>query len=190
MVERAGWGQRDRALHRPGGGPVAPRYRQIEQALAAQIRRPDLPAGSLVSSARQICERYAVSPITSSARWALLALTKQGLVYRQVGIGSFVADAAARSDVTLVFTGFDTVRWRASAGAMGERVGGVGEAAWRHDCLRRRGGVGWREVLGRITRRRRRNAGRFASPSSAPGRTLRRVSWRAWRGGRSSPAPG
>jgi DNA-binding LacI/PurR family transcriptional regulator len=132
MGESARGGPRDRVLHTPGGGPVAPLYRQIQQELAAQIRRSDLPAGSLVPSERQLCERYGVSPIT--ARRALLELTKQGLIYRQVGIGSFVADPAARPDVTLVFAGFDAARWRTSAGAMGELVGGVSEAAWRRDC--------------------------------------------------------
>jgi DNA-binding FadR family transcriptional regulator len=52
-------------LHLPGAGPVEPLYRQIERELAAQIRRGELPAGSLVPSERQICERYGVSAITA-----------------------------------------------------------------------------------------------------------------------------
>src|SRR5687767_2673783 len=119
-------------LHQPGAGPVEPLYRQIERELAAQIRRGDLPAGGLVPSERQVCERYGVSPIT--ARRALLELTKQGLIYRQAGIGSFVADPGACLRMSLVFAGFGADRWRTSAGAMGELVGGVSETAWRHDA--------------------------------------------------------
>jgi DNA-binding LacI/PurR family transcriptional regulator len=119
-------------LHLPGAGPVEPLYRQIVRNLEAQIRQGALPRGSLVPSERQICKQYGVSPIT--ARRALSELTRQGLIYRQAGIGSFVADPAASLRMSLVFVGFDADRWRTSAGSMGELVGGVSETAWRHDA--------------------------------------------------------
>lgn len=124
--------RRDR-LHPPGGGPVQHLYRQIANELAAQIRQGDLPVGGLVPSERQVCERYGVSAIT--ARRALQELTRQHLIYRQVGLGSFVADPARRKRLALVSAGFDMRLWQSAAGAMGEIVGGASEVAWRHDCL-------------------------------------------------------
>jgi LacI family transcriptional regulator len=111
---------------------VVPLYRQIERKLAAQIRRGALPAGSLVPSERQICEQFAVSHIT--ARRALLELQNRGLIYRQAGIGTFVADPKRRTRLTLVLAGFDAAGWQGAAGAMGELVGGITEVAWRHNC--------------------------------------------------------
>ena len=122
----------------PGGGAAAPagrvrpRYQEIEQELAARIRRGELAAGGLVPSERRLCEDFRVSTIT--ARRALLELTRRGLIYRLPGMGSFVADPGRRRRLSLAMIGFDGVRWRNSAGPMGELVGGVSEAAWRHDC--------------------------------------------------------
>jgi LacI family transcriptional regulator len=85
-----------------------------------------------VPSERQISTRYGVSSIT--ARRALLELTKEGLIYGHQGIGRFVSDLARERHVTLLLAGFDAARWRSSAGAMGDIVGGATEATWRHDC--------------------------------------------------------
>lgn len=122
----------ERVLHRPGAGPVLPLYRQIVNDLAAQIRQSLLPPGSRVPSERELCDRYGVSAVT--ARRALLELTQRGMIYRQVGIGSFVADPARGKRLSLVFAGFDAVRWASAAGAMGELIGGVSEVAWRQNC--------------------------------------------------------
>lgn len=119
-------------LHRPGSGPVQPLYRQIVNDLAAQIRQSLLPPGSRVPSERELCDRYGVSTVT--ARRALLELTQRGAIYRQAGIGSFVADPARGKRLTLVLCGFDAERWGSVAGAMGELIGGVSEVAWRHNC--------------------------------------------------------
>jgi len=121
-----------RPLRRPGAGPVEPLYRQIHVDLAARICSGELSPGAPVPSERQISEQYGVSSIT--ARRALLELTKQGLIYGHQGIGRFVSDLARERHVTLVLAGFDAARWRSSAGAMGELVGGVTEVTWRHDC--------------------------------------------------------
>jgi len=86
----------------------------------------------MVPSERQLCEHYGVSPIT--ARRALLELARDGLVYRQQGIGTFVAGPARGQRLTLVFAGFDPARWSSAAGGMGDLVGGVSEVAWRHNC--------------------------------------------------------
>jgi DNA-binding LacI/PurR family transcriptional regulator len=119
-------------LRRPGSGPVEPLYRQIQADLETRIRSGELLPGMAVPSERQVSETYGVSSIT--ARRALLELSKQGLIYGHQGIGRFVADLARERHVTLVLAGFDAARWRSSAGAMGELVGGVTEVTWRLDC--------------------------------------------------------
>jgi DNA-binding LacI/PurR family transcriptional regulator len=121
-----------RSLRRPAGRPVEPLYRQIQADLAARIRGGELAPGAPVPSERQLSERYGVSSIT--ARRALLELTKHGLIYGHQGLGRFVSDLARERHVTLLLAGFDAARWRSSAGAMGELVGGVTEVTWRHDC--------------------------------------------------------
>jgi DNA-binding transcriptional regulator YhcF (GntR family) len=121
-----------RPLRRPGAVPVEPLYRQIHADLAARIRGGELVPGAPVPSERQLSEQYGVSSIT--ARRALLELIKQGLIYGHQGIGRFVSDLARERHLTLILAGFDSARWRSSAGAMGELVGGVTEVTWRRDC--------------------------------------------------------
>jgi DNA-binding LacI/PurR family transcriptional regulator len=126
-------GPHDRTpLRRPGAGPVDSLYRQIRADLASRIRSGELTPGSPVPSERLISKQYGVSSIT--ARRALLELTKEGLIYGHQGIGRFVSDTARERHVTLLLAGFDAARWRSSAGAMGELVGGATEVTWRHDC--------------------------------------------------------
>src|SRR5687768_13842884 len=111
---------------------LGPRYRRIERELAARIRRGELGPGEVVPSEHQLCTQYGVSVTT--ARRALLELTRQGLIYRQAGVGSFVADPARSARLCLVFAGFEPGRWRNSASSMGELIGGVSDTVWRHDC--------------------------------------------------------
>jgi DNA-binding LacI/PurR family transcriptional regulator len=106
-------------------------YQEVERDVAARIRRGELAAGSLVPSEAQIRERYGVSVTT--ARRALLELTRQRLVVRQAGVGTFVADPASSKRLALVFAGFEASRWRSAASSIGELVGGVSDAAWRHE---------------------------------------------------------
>jgi DNA-binding LacI/PurR family transcriptional regulator len=115
-----------------GGRPAGPLYRHVQQDLGARIRRGDLPVGSLVPSEHQICAQYGVSMTT--ARRALLELTRQGLIYRHAGLGSFVADPGRNKRLGLVFAGFDSARWRNGSFSIGELVGGVTEVVWRHEC--------------------------------------------------------
>jgi DNA-binding LacI/PurR family transcriptional regulator len=107
-------------------------YRRIQQDLSARIRRGELPVGSVVPSEHQLCAQYGVSVTT--ARRALSELTRQGLVYRHAGLGSFVADPGRDKRLSLVFAGFDPSQWRTGSYAMGELVGGVSEVAWRREC--------------------------------------------------------
>jgi DNA-binding LacI/PurR family transcriptional regulator len=119
---------RSRRRIRSGSGPL---YQEVERDLAARIRRGDLAAGSLVPSEAQIRERYGVSVTT--ARRALLELTRQRLIVRQAGVGTFVADPASSKRLALVFAGFEPGPWRSAASSIGELVGGVSDAAWRHE---------------------------------------------------------
>jgi DNA-binding LacI/PurR family transcriptional regulator len=111
---------------------MGPRYRRIERELASRIRRGELGPGAVVPSEHQLCAQYRVSITT--ARRALLELTRRGLIYRQAGVGSFVADPARSARLCLVFAGFEPARWRSSASSMGEMIGGVSDTVWRHDC--------------------------------------------------------
>jgi DNA-binding LacI/PurR family transcriptional regulator len=90
-----------------------------------------LVPGGLVPSETQLCERYGVSITT--ARRALLELSRQGLIFRQAGLGTFVADPKRSKRLALVFAGFEAARWRDAANSIGELVGGVTDVIWRHE---------------------------------------------------------
>ncbi|CDM64599.1 GntR family transcriptional regulator [Pyrinomonas methylaliphatogenes] len=66
-----------------------PLYAQIQQKLRQMIERGEIAPGAPVPSERELAERYGVSRMT--ARQALRALRHDGLVYRERGIGTFVA---------------------------------------------------------------------------------------------------
>lgn len=66
-----------------------PLYAQIHQRLLEMINSGELVPGSPVPSERELSERYGVSRMT--ARQALRALRHDGLVYRERGLGTFVA---------------------------------------------------------------------------------------------------
>lgn len=71
-----------------------PLYEQLADTLIEQITRECQP-GDLLPSERRLSERYCLSRTT--VRAALLELEKLGLVVRQHGRGTFVADTATRA---------------------------------------------------------------------------------------------
>jgi GntR family transcriptional regulator len=71
-------------------GPI-PLYHQLEQELRRRIDG-ELEPGSPLPSEDRICEEYGVSRIT--VRRALEELTREGVIFRKRGVGSFVAEAA------------------------------------------------------------------------------------------------
>ena len=82
--------------------PYLPRYRAIEQALRARIAA--LRPGDRLPSDSDLCLEFGVSRMT--ARNAMQRLADEGLVVRDPGRGSFVAEAPAhrRADRLLSFS--------------------------------------------------------------------------------------
>ena len=71
------------------GSPV-PMYRQLSLALIAQIAAGELKPGDRIPSERELATALGVSRIT--ARLAIDALLESGLVFREQGRGTFVAE--------------------------------------------------------------------------------------------------
>ena len=69
-------------------GARAPRYQQLTELLAREIREGRYPVGSLLPPEPQLCQRFAVSRHT--VREAVRLLCDQGLVSRHQGVGTKV----------------------------------------------------------------------------------------------------
>jgi DNA-binding GntR family transcriptional regulator len=74
-----------------------PLYAQVARDMAAHIRRGTVAAGQRLPPEPVLAEAYGVNRLT--VREALASLTRQGLVRRVQGVGSFVADAPVRHRV-------------------------------------------------------------------------------------------
>jgi GntR family transcriptional regulator len=72
-----------------------PYYFQLASQIAREIKSGRWPAGARIASEPELCEALGVSRIT--VREALSRLEREGLILRQRGKGSFVADAPGRS---------------------------------------------------------------------------------------------
>jgi GntR family transcriptional regulator len=78
-------------LRRASGEPL---YAQVARDLATQVRRGTMAAGQRLPPEPALARAYGVNRLT--VREALTSLTRQGLVRRVQGVGSFVADAPVR----------------------------------------------------------------------------------------------
>ena len=78
-------------LRRASGEPL---YAQVARDLATQVRRGTIAAGHRLPPEPALARAYGVNRLT--VREALTSLTRQGLVRRVQGVGSFVADAPVR----------------------------------------------------------------------------------------------
>ena len=65
-----------------------PRYYQLKEIIRGKVRAGEWPAGSLIPSERELCERYGISRMT--ARQSIVELVQEGLLYREQGKGTFV----------------------------------------------------------------------------------------------------
>jgi GntR family transcriptional regulator len=79
-----------------------PLYIQLYSRLAEQINSGDFQAGEQIPTERGLAETLSVSRIT--ARQAIDALVESGLVYREQGRGTFVAEPKMRG--VIGFTSF------------------------------------------------------------------------------------
>ncbi|TCP59234.1 GntR family transcriptional regulator [Tumebacillus sp. BK434] len=67
-----------------------PLYYQLKERLTQTIREGELPPGALMPSERELSDRYGISRMT--VRQALGEMVKEGLLVREQGKGTFVAE--------------------------------------------------------------------------------------------------
>ena len=87
-----------------------PLYHQLYEILRAKIIDGKWPMGAMIPPESELCERYQVSQIT--ARQALDNLVNDGLIYRQRGRGSFVAQPAIETSLTRIISFTEDMRGR------------------------------------------------------------------------------
>ncbi|RKQ32519.1 GntR family transcriptional regulator [Oceanobacillus halophilus] len=74
-----------------------PIYYQLEEEIKRMIQE-ELNPGDLLPSEREYAEKYDISRMT--VRQAITNLVKEGMIYRQKGRGSFVADKKFEQDLS------------------------------------------------------------------------------------------
>src|SRR5438132_4372593 len=79
-----------------------PAYRKIQGAILKRIEAGQLKPGDSVSSERELAKIHGVSLMT--ARHALAALEREGLVERRRGAGTFVAPPKIHFNKLMSFT--------------------------------------------------------------------------------------
>lgn len=89
-------------LHKLNKHSHIPLYRQLSGRIISRIQKGDLKPGQQIPSEREMAELFSVSRTT--ARLAIDDLVSSGLVYREQGKGTFVAEP--RMSSVMGFTSF------------------------------------------------------------------------------------
>ncbi len=87
-----------------------PRYQQVKTLILEQIQAGELRPNDRVPSEQELVSHYGISRMTANR--ALRELASDGYLVRQAGIGTFVADLHARSQVMEVRNIADEIRQR------------------------------------------------------------------------------
>ncbi len=77
-------------------GRSGPLYVRLERALRAAVNNDRLQPGAALPSERDLCDAYQLSRVT--VRKALEGLVRDGVLVRRHGSGTYVADAAPRTE--------------------------------------------------------------------------------------------
>lgn len=78
----------------------SPLYQQLMTRLKNDIVAGVYPAGGRIPSEQVLCDTYGVSRVT--VRKAMLDLVQEGLLVRQQGKGTFVAEEKLRRDLSML----------------------------------------------------------------------------------------
>ncbi|MFN8593109.1 MAG: GntR family transcriptional regulator [Thermomicrobiales bacterium] len=125
--------------------PPIPLYYQVRVAIQGDIAEGRLKPGDMLPSEKILCDRYGVSSIT--VRRALRDLVHAGLIYRENGVGTFVAQPTRHYSVALIFCGFSEHGWRQDSHMFGALIGSVGQAIWERGATLSVSNVASPEVL-------------------------------------------
>jgi GntR family transcriptional regulator len=87
-----------------------PLYHQLYEILRAKIIDGRWPTGAMIPPESELCNMYQVSQIT--ARQALDNLVSDGLIYRQRGRGTFVAQPAIETNLSRIVSFTEDMRSR------------------------------------------------------------------------------
>jgi len=90
--------------------PTIPRYQQLKSYIVGNIQAGKLRPGDRAPSELDLVRRFGVSRMTANR--ALCELSSDGVVVRQPGVGTFVADIQARSHALDVRNIADEIRDR------------------------------------------------------------------------------
>ena len=125
--------------------PPLPLYYQVRVAIESDIAEGRLRPGDMLPSERALCVQHNVSSIT--VRRALRDLVEAGLIYRENGVGTFVAQPTRHYSVALIFCGFSDEGWRHESHMFGALIGSVGQAIWEHGATLSVSNVASPEIL-------------------------------------------
>jgi DNA-binding LacI/PurR family transcriptional regulator len=110
--------------------PPIPLYYRVRVAIQNEILEGRLRPWDLLPSEKALCAQYQVSSIT--IRRALRDLVQSGLIYRENGVGTFVAPPNRHYSIALMFCGFSEEGWRHESHMFGALMGSVGQVIWEH----------------------------------------------------------